>query len=65
MNQNNRPNYQNSIRWSQPYPSSRKRQIIDAMMDDLHGQMLDFIDQAVDVSDLSEAKTVIEYIRRK
>lgn len=44
---------------------SRKRQIIDHMMADLHTQMLDFIDAAVDSSDLSDAKTVIDYIMQK
>ena len=66
MNPNERPNYQNSLRWTQPYSlGSRKRQIIDRMMDDLHGQMLDFIDQAVEASDLSDAKEVIEWIMKK
>lgn len=65
MNQNKRPNYQNSIRWSQPYPNSRKRQIIDAMMNDLHSQMLDFIDQAVEASDMADAKTVLRHIMEK
>ncbi len=44
---------------------SRKRQIIDRMMNDLHTQQLDFIDAAVDQSDLSDAKTVIDHIMQK
>lgn len=44
---------------------SRKRQIIDRMMNDLHTQQLDFIDQAVDASDLSDAKALISWIMQK
>lgn len=47
------------------YSISRKRQIIDAMMNDLHTQMLDFIDAAVDSSDLSDAKVLIQHIMQK
>lgn len=68
MNQNDRPNrYINSIRWTQPYPSSQsqKRQIIDAMMADLHTQQMDMIDAAVEASDLSDAKEVIRWIMKK
>jgi hypothetical protein len=35
------------------------------MMNDLHTQQLDFIDAAVDSSDLSDAKTVIAHIMQK
>jgi hypothetical protein len=64
MNQN-RPNYQNSIRWNQPYGGWRKRQIIQQTLDDLHTQQMDMIDAAVDASDLRDAKELIEYIRNK
>ena len=43
----------------------RKRQIIDAMLDELHTQQLDLIDEAVEMSDLSDAKAVIEFIMQK
>ena len=68
MNPNERPNYQNSIRWNQPYSLStgnRKRQIINAMMDDLHNQQLAMIDAAVEASDMADAKQVIEWIMQK
>ena len=70
MNRNERPHfYQNSLRWSQSYGTGasgwRKRQIVNAMMDDLHTQQLDMIDAAVDTSDMAEAKQVIEWIRQK
>jgi hypothetical protein len=44
---------------------NRKRQIIDAQLDELHNMQLDMIDQAVDLSDLEQAKDVIKYIRTK
>lgn len=68
MNPNERPNYQNSLRWTQPYSlstGSRKRQIINRMMADLHAQQLDMIDAAVEASDLSDAKEVIDWIMKK
>lgn len=45
------------------YTFNRKRQIIDAMVNDLHNQQLDMIDAAVDYSDLEQAREVIEYIK--
>ncbi len=43
---------------------NRKRQIIDAMVNDLHNQQLDMIDAAVEYSDMRQAREVIEYIRQ-
>ena len=61
--------YQNSLRWSQSYGTGasgwRKRQIINTVLSDLHNTQLDMIDQAVDQSDLSDAKEVIEWIRSR
>ena len=73
MNPNDRgprPNlYSNSLRWTQTYGTGasgwRKRQIINTVLSDLHTQQLDMIDAAVDTSDLSDAKEVIDYIRNK
>ena len=72
MNPNERPNYQNSIRWNQPYSISvtgakgwRKRQIVDQTLNELHEQQLQMIDEAVEMSDLRQAKEIIEYIRNK
>lgn len=42
---------------------SRKRQIINAQLDELHTMQLDMIDQAVDYSDLRDAQEIINYIR--
>ena len=42
---------------------NRKRQIIDAYVDELHNMQLDMIDAAVEYSDLKQAQEVIEYIR--
>lgn len=44
---------------------SRKRQIIDAALDELHTLQLDMIDAAVDCSDLQEAKDVINWIKER
>ena len=70
MNPNDRPYYyQNSLRWSQSYGTGasgwRKRQIINAMMDDLHTQQMAMIDAAVEASDMADAKQVIEWIMQK
>ena len=42
---------------------SRKRQIINRQLDELHNMQLDMIDQAVDYSDLHDAQELIEYIK--
>jgi hypothetical protein len=42
---------------------NRKRQIIDQQLDELHNLQLAMIDQAVELSDLSQAREVIDYIR--
>jgi hypothetical protein len=42
---------------------SRKRQIINAQLNELHTMQLDMIDQAVEYSDLRDAKEVIDWIR--
>ena len=47
------------------YYFNRKRQIIDRQVDELHTMQLDMIDQAVELSDLREAKEIIEWIRSK
>ena len=43
---------------------NRKRQIIDAQLDELHTMQLDMIDAAVELSDLSQAREIIDYIRQ-
>jgi len=42
---------------------SRKRQIVDKIIDELHNSQLDMIDAAVEYSDLSQAREVIDRIR--
>jgi hypothetical protein len=42
---------------------NRKRQIIDAIVNNLHNTQMEMIDEAVDRSDLQAAKEVIDYIR--
>lgn len=43
---------------------NRKRQIIDAQLDELHTMQLDMIDAAVELSDLSQAREIIDYIKQ-
>lgn len=43
---------------------NRKRQIIDAQLAELHTIQLDMIDQAVEYSDLAQAREIIDYIRQ-
>ena len=43
---------------------SRKRQIINRQLDELHNMQLDMIDQAVDYSDLRDAQEVARFARR-
>jgi hypothetical protein len=67
--------YTASTRWTQPYGDRsvpyhhitgwRKRQTLDRIIDDLHTQQLDMIDEAVDRSDLSQAKELISWIMNK
>lgn len=42
---------------------SRKRQIIDQTLDELHNMQLDMVDQAVMLSDLQQAKDIINVIK--
>jgi hypothetical protein len=69
MNQSRPPiNGQITYKWSQPYhhiSGWRKRQTIDRVLNEMHTAQLDMIDEAVDRSDLSQAKEIIEWIRNK
>jgi hypothetical protein len=42
---------------------SRKRQIVDKIVDELHNSQLAMIDAALEYSDLSQARDVIDRIR--
>jgi len=44
---------------------NRKRQIINKFIDNLTNMQLDMIDQAVEYSDLRDAKEIIKYIQSK
>lgn len=56
MNYAPKPYYRTSM--------NRKRQIIDATLDELHTIQLAMIDEAVKYSDLAQAKEIIDYIRQ-
>jgi len=55
------PDY--SARYYRSVSMNRKRQIIDQQLDELHNLQLAMIDAAVELSDLSQANEVINYIR--
>lgn len=60
----------NYNQWNnQPYRRityrSNNRIIIDKFLDELHNIQLDFIDEALEKSDLKEANDVISYIKGK
>ena len=55
------PDY--SARYYRSVSMNRKRQIIDQQLDELHNIQLAMIDAAVELSDLSQAQEVIDYIR--
>lgn len=66
MNQSRPPiNGKITYKWTQPYTGWRKRQIVQQTLDQLHTQQLDMIDEAVERSDLSQAKEIIDWIRNK
>ena len=43
--------------------ANRKRQIIDAMLEELHDMHAEMIEQAMEYSDFEEARKVIAHIR--
>ena len=50
----------------EPKPTlNRKRMILQHLLDDLHMAQLEMIDDAVDYSDLRDAKELITYIKEK
>ena len=55
---NSRYSY-NNVRYS----FNRKRQIINQSLNELHNMQLDMIDQALELSDLRDAKEVINYVK--
>jgi hypothetical protein len=55
--------YDYSIKWNQPYEP--RKALIKETLNMLHSAQLDMIDEAVEKSDLRQAKEVIDYIRNK
>lgn len=47
------------------YQKRKKQEIIQTFLNELHTTQLKYIDDAVDKSDLKEAKEVINYIKSK
>ena len=58
-------NYSNQQPYSRITYTVNNRVVIDQLLDDLHTIQLDYIDEAVDKSDLSDAKAVIDWIKGK
>jgi len=44
---------------------NRKRQIINHLLEDLHEQYWEYIEYAVESSDMEESKELINYIKSK
>ena len=52
-----------SQRYYKSMSMSRKRQIIDTIVEDLHDQYFDMIEQALAHSDMQHAKDVIMHVK--
>ena len=55
------PDY--SARYYQSVSVNRKRQIIDAVLEDLQQQYFDMVEQALAQSNMQQSQEVIDYIR--
>ena len=55
--------YSNGYYRGTNYTWNRKRQIIDAMLEELHEQHAQMIEDAMAYSDMEEARRVIDYVR--
>ena len=62
FNQNDYSKIHYSVRYT---GLNRKRQVIDAIVNELHTMQLDMVDQAVEHSNLEQAKEVIKFIKEK
>ena len=58
-------NYSNQQPYSRITYTVNNRVVIDQLLDDLHTIQLDYIDEAVDKSDLSDATAVIQWIKEQ
>jgi len=56
-----KPDY--SPRYYKSVSLSRKRQIVDAMLEDLHEQYFAMIEQALEYSDMQQARDIIKYVQ--
>ena len=63
MNPNEIPDY--GIRYYQAQHISRKRQIIDQTLDQLHEMQMQMIEDALALSDMSHAQELIKHIMAK
>ncbi len=55
------PDY--SPRYYQNSSLNRKRQIIDNLLEDLHGQYFDMVERALVHSDMQQSRDIIDYVK--
>ena len=58
-------NYNQNQKYSRITYKVNTRVIIDKLLNDLHSMQLDYIDEALEKSDLSQANDIINMIRNK
>lgn len=58
-------NYNQNQKYSRITYKVNNRVIIDKLLNDLHSMQLDYIDEALEKSDLSQANDIINMIRNK
>lgn len=58
-------NYNQNQKYSRITYTVNNRVIIDKLLNDLHSMQLDYIDEALEKSDLSQANDIINMIRNK
>ena len=55
------PDY--SPRYYQTPSLNRKRQVIDNLLEDLHGQYFDMVERALEHSDMQQSRDIIDYVK--
>ena len=50
-------------RYYQTPSLNRKRQIIDNLLEDLHGQYFDMVERALEHSDMQQSRDIIDYVK--
>jgi hypothetical protein len=63
MNSNERPDY--SIKYYTHQSFNRKRQIIDAVLAEMHEMQMNMIEEALAMSDMQQAKDIIKCIMER